>query len=128
MSFLYTHYAYSLILLISLAGLAIVDWRWKLVASRGTTERQALMATILSLLGFFLVWDILGILLGIFFTSTRYTLGLNLVTPNLPIEEIGFLILLIYSVLIAWTGYQLITERQTAKAGSSKKTTRRKKA
>lgn len=122
MSFLYTHYTYSLILLVSILGLAVVDWRYKLVASRGSMEQRAFAATIGSLLGFFLLWDILGILLGVFFTNTRYTLGLNIVSPNLPIEEVGFLILLIYSVLIAWTGYQRVIDQQLAKVSKNKQT------
>ncbi len=105
MQWLYTHWAYSLILVTSLTGLALADRRWKLVAwSQPPASRQATLATLGCLIGFFLLWDIAGILLGIFYTNPRYTLGINLVTQNLPIEEVFFLGLLIYSCLMIDAG------------------------
>ena len=100
MQLLETQWTYAVILLVSIAGLILCDMRWKLVAWRNTPAKKATLATIATLVGFFLVWDIAGILLGIFYTNPRYTLGINLGTPNLPIEEVFFLMLLVYSVLI----------------------------
>jgi lycopene cyclase domain-containing protein len=100
MQFLETSWTYAAILLVSIGGLMLCDRRWKLVAFRNKNAQKATLLTILVLLALFLAWDIAGILLGIFYTNPRYTLGLNIVTPNLPIEEVFFLILLIYSVLI----------------------------
>lgn len=120
MTFLYTHYTYSLILLVSLGGLVVLDWRWKLLGGRGKSERQALRATLLCMVSFFLAWDIIGIILGIFFTNPRYTLGVNILTPNLPIEEVGFLILLVYSALLANKGYQYLIQRNPAKKAKQK--------
>ena len=100
MQFLETQWTYAVILLVSLGGLALCDQRWKLVAWKSNAAKKATIATIAALVGFFLIWDIAGIILGIFYTNPRYTLGLNLVTPNLPIEEVFFLMLLVYSVLI----------------------------
>jgi lycopene cyclase domain-containing protein len=101
MHLLYTHWAYALILCISLAGLILIDRRWHLVVFRtGSAAKKATLMTLAITTGFFLIWDIAGICLGIFFTNPRYTLGINLLTPNLPIEEVLFLILLVYSILI----------------------------
>lgn len=101
MGFLYSHWAYMLILCISLTGLVLTDIRWRLVAfGANPARKKATAMTLLITTGFFVAWDIAGILLGIFYTNTRYTLGINLFTPNLPIEEILFLILLVYSILI----------------------------
>lgn len=101
MSWLYTHWAYIAILVVSLAGLSIADRRWKLVFfAPKAGARQATLATIGLLVGFFLIWDIVGILLGIFYTNPRFTLGINLLSPNLPIEEVLFLTLLVYSCLL----------------------------
>ncbi len=100
MQLLETQWAYAVILLVSIAGLTLCDHHWKLVAWRSIVAKKATLATIAVLVGFFLIWDIAGIILGIFYTNSRYTLGINLGTPNLPIEEVLFLILLVYSVLI----------------------------
>lgn len=101
MGLFYSHWMYALILCVSLTGLVIIDRRWALVAfGKNPARRKATAMTLLITTGFFMVWDIAGILLGIFYTNTRFTLGINLFTPNLPIEEILFLILLTYSILI----------------------------
>lgn len=100
MQLLETQWTYAAILLVSITGLALCDMRWKLVAWKNIATKKATLATIATLVGFFLIWDIAGIILGIFYTNPRYTLGINLATPNLPIEEVFFLILLVYSVLI----------------------------
>lgn len=101
MHLLYTDWAYALILCISLTGLGLADRRWRLVAFRaGPAAKKATLMTLAVTIGFFLVWDIAGICLGIFYTNPRYTLGINLFTPNLPIEEVLFLALLVYSILI----------------------------
>ena len=50
----------------------------------------------------FIVWDLLGIGLGIFFEGdSRYTSGISL-APELPLEEIFFLALLCYVTLLIW--------------------------
>jgi len=63
--------------------------------------KHATITTLLIGVSFFLVWDIAGIMLGIFSTNPRYVFGLNFFTPNLPIEEVLFLTLLIYVSLIS---------------------------
>ncbi|MBP9827044.1 lycopene cyclase domain-containing protein [Candidatus Saccharibacteria bacterium] len=117
MNWLYSHWVYSAILSFSIMGLALADWRHHLVfwASKSTAKR-ATLATLAVMVAFFLVWDIAGIILGIFFTNPRYTLGLNLVSPNLPIEEVGFLILLNYSILVldeVWRRFMGRSQKKT---------------
>ncbi|MEI7819076.1 MAG: lycopene cyclase domain-containing protein [bacterium] len=102
MDWLYTNWAYSVIVLVSLVGLVLLDWRCKLILFRSNASFKAGLATVGCLVGFFLIWDIAGILLKIFYTNPRFTLGVNLGTPNLPIEEIMFLILLSYVMLLIY--------------------------
>lgn len=115
MDLLYSPYAYSLILLVSLFGLWLCDRRWHLVAYQPSSgAKHATITTLLIGVSFFLVWDIAGIILGIFSTNPRYVLGLNFFTPNLPIEEVLFLTLLIYVSLIS----VVVAGRQQAKRAS----------
>lgn len=84
-------------LVISLGGLALIDWRHKLAF---WYDRKRAFLTILISVIVFTVWDIVGIALGIFFHgNSRYTLPVRL-GPEFPIEEILFLTLLCYVTLI----------------------------
>jgi lycopene cyclase domain-containing protein len=49
---------------------------------------------------FFLIWDLAGIAAGIFFRGTTQHLTGILISEELPLEEIFFLILLSYSALL----------------------------
>lgn len=98
-SLLTTPYAYALILSVSLIGLALLDWRHKLalfVAPRAT------VITVFLTVSFFLCWDVIGILLRIFSTNQKYVSGLHMYSRDLPIEEVGFLIMLSYVVLLCY--------------------------
>ncbi len=65
-------------------------------------KRAALILA--SLVGFFLVWDVMGIILDVFFTNQQYVSGLYVVTKDLPIEEFLFLTHVCYfSVLLSLT-------------------------
>lgn len=88
-------------LLISIAGLALLDRRFKL-AFWYAPKRAAL--TILAGVIIFLIWDIAGIALGIFLHGdSPYSLPFTL-APEFPIEEVFFLALLCYSALIIYKG------------------------
>lgn len=126
MNLLYSPYAYSLILLLSLFGLWLCDRRWHLVAYQPSSgAKHATIVTLLIGVSFFLIWDIAGIILGIFSTNPRYVLGLNILTPNLPIEEVLFLTLLIYvslmSVVVAgrWQAKRARTAQRKRRGGAS---------
>lgn len=109
---LHSHWLYGLLLVFSLLGLSWLDWRYKLVAFGENKpghllapRLRATRATLLVMTGLFLVWDVSGIVMGVFRTNTSYTLGLNILTPNLPIEEVVFLMLLTYVSLLTYKAF-----------------------
>lgn len=89
-------------LLVSIGGLLLIDHRWKLVFWHDA-RRTAL--TIGIAMGIFVVWDLLGIGLGIFFHGgSLLTLPLRL-APEFPVEELFFLFLLCYVALLLYRGF-----------------------
>ncbi len=86
-------------LAISLVGIAVVDRRWRLVAFGPGGPGRALGALALGV-AFFLLWDLSGVALGIFFVGdSGLQSGLRL-APEVPVEEVGFLLLLCYLSLV----------------------------
>jgi lycopene cyclase domain-containing protein len=84
---------YLAALLVALAGMVVLDRRFRLFF-----WRQAWRAAIVLAVGlvFFLLWDLQGIRLGIFFRGeTSFMTGLQW-APQLPFEEPFFLLLLCY--------------------------------
>lgn len=51
--------------------------------------------------GFFLLWDVAGILLNVFYTNQKYVSGVYFFTPDMPLEEILFLTLVGYVSVMA---------------------------
>lgn len=101
-------FAYLLVLLISLIGLGILDFRFKLALFY---DRKATIQTVALGVLFFIIWDVLGIGLGIFFIGeSRYVSGLN-VLPELPVEELFFLTLLCYNALLLWRAGEKLCSR-----------------
>jgi lycopene cyclase domain-containing protein len=99
---------YLLTLLVSIGGLLITDHRWKLAFYR---DAWRTLKTLGLAIGVFILWDLLGISLGIFFHGgSAFTLPYRL-APEFPIEEIVFLFLLTYSALIVYHGVQLWRSR-----------------
>ena len=94
------NFAYLVALAVALTGMVLLDRRFGLFF-----WRDARRAAIVLPLGvvFFLVWDLGGIVLGIFFRGqTDFMTGL-LIGPELPIEEVFFLTLLCYNTMNAYT-------------------------
>ncbi|MEY4366724.1 MAG: hypothetical protein RLZ28_139 [Actinomycetota bacterium] len=90
-------FIYLTLLIISELGVIGLDFRHKLAL--GYSLRAGLLA-LASGVAFFLVWDLAGISAGIFFEGARNLLvGVDL-APELPIEEIFFLVLLCHSTLV----------------------------
>lgn len=88
-------------LVVSIAGLAMIDRRLKL-AIWYDAKRTAL--TVGSAVAVFVLWDIAGIALGIFFHGgSNLTLPLRIL-PEFPIEELFFLTLLCYVTLLLYRG------------------------
>jgi lycopene cyclase domain-containing protein len=84
---------YLLVLAVALTGMALLDRRFKLFFWRDPRRAAIVLACGVA---FFMVWDLFGIGLGIFFRGeTAFTTGL-VIAPELPVEEIFFLALLCY--------------------------------
>lgn len=82
-----------------MAGMATLDWRYKLAFFYST--RRTFITLIISVL-IFIVWDIFGIVLGIFYSGqSAYMSGIYL-APEFPIEELFFLTFLCYFTLVMY--------------------------
>lgn len=102
---------YLAAILVSAAGIAIIDARLGLVARRapGRTAAAVLIGT-----AFFLAWDAAGIAAGVFVKGdSPALLGIDL-APELPLEEPFFLAFLCYLALVAWAGAQRMLARRRA--------------
>lgn len=92
--------ALYLIGLVSAIGcLALIDYRYKLALFYRAKQT---VLTLAIAVGVFVVWDALGIALGIFYHGgSPYTLGVWL-GPEFPLEELFFLVLLSYVTLLIY--------------------------
>ena len=93
---------YLAALTVSLLGMGLIDFKHKL-AMFSQPVRSAI--TIALAVTVFLIWDLVGISQGIFFRGEGpYLTGIT-IAPELPIEEVFFLTLLSYTILIAYLGF-----------------------
>jgi lycopene cyclase domain-containing protein len=96
-------FAYLSGLLFSIFGLAVLDHRFKLAFWHN--KKQTLL-TVGGAVAIFIVWDILGIALGIFsHGQSPFDLPFT-IAPEFPLEELLFLTLLCYCTLIIYRGAQ----------------------
>ena len=94
-------FLYLLALLIALTGMVMLDRRFHLFF--WAAPRRAAVVLLVGV-AFFVVWDLAGIGLGIFFRGeTVFMTGLQ-VAPELPIEELFFLTLLCYLTMNLYGG------------------------
>jgi lycopene cyclase domain-containing protein len=92
-------FLYLLALAIALTGMVMLDRRFALFFWRDA--RRATVVLVIGVL-FFLLWDLVGINLGIFFRGeTSFMTGIQL-SPELPLEEVFFLTLLCYLTMNAY--------------------------
>lgn len=92
---------YLISILIGITGMAIIDWRYKLAF---WCDKKRTIATVAVAVLIFIVWDFLGIFLGIFMHGqSPYALPFTL-APEFPLEELFFLILLCYCTLVIYNG------------------------
>jgi len=89
-------YYYLLALLISIFGMVIIDRKYKLAFWE---DRIRTLSVLFISIIVFIVWDLLGIKLGIFFSGSSEYMMPHFIVNQFPIEEIFFLILLTYSTL-----------------------------
>lgn len=83
-------------LLVSLTGMTVLDARFRLFFWRAPWRAAAVMAVGVV---FFMVWDVAGVALGIFFIGEQDVLSGVLLAPEVPLEELFFLLLLCYSTM-----------------------------
>ncbi len=99
-----TSFLYLAALLVSIAGLVAIDKKHTLALFRSP---MATLGSVGIAVVVFLIWDIVGITLGLFFRgSTPFLSGL-LLGPELPLEELFFLILLSYNTLLVYQYFAL---------------------
>lgn len=97
--------AYLIALLVSLAGVVLLDVRHRLFLGRDPWR-----AALVLLLGtaFFLLWDLAGIGLGIFFRDDgAFATGI-LLAPELPVEEPIFLLFLCELTMVLVCGAEKV--------------------
>ncbi len=94
---------YLAALAVSITGMVVLDRRFRLFF-----WRDARRASVVLPVGvvFFLLWDLAGIGLGVFFRGqTPFMTGLQL-APELPIEEVLFLTLLCYLTMNVYGAFE----------------------
>lgn len=90
---------YLIALVATIMCLTAVDYRFKLAY---WSHAKATAYTLVASIGIFIIWDILGILLGIFYHGgSNYTLPVR-IAPEFPIEELFFLYVLCYVTLLIY--------------------------
>jgi lycopene cyclase domain-containing protein len=91
---------YLAALLVALTGMVLLDRRFRLFF--WADARRATLVLVIGVV-FFLAWDLLGVGLGIFFRGeTSFMTGLQ-VAPEVPLEEVFFLTLLVYITMNVYT-------------------------
>lgn len=101
-------FLYLAALLISISGLVTLDYKFKLAIAKS----KRYLCLILIPVVFFLTWDLAGISAGIFFRGNATHLTGILLSTELPLEEIFFLILLSYSALLLLKAFTRLEKRK----------------
>ena len=96
-------------LLVALFGMVMLDRRFRLFFWRD--PRRAAIVLAAGIL-FFLIWDLVGVGLGVFFRGqTSFMTGIQL-APEIPLEEVFFLALLCYLTMNAFAAASTVLERR----------------
>jgi len=95
-------------LLFSIAGMVILDWRYKLFFWAHWRRATIVMAVGLA---FFLIWDIAGVDLGIFFPGNAIVATGWMLAQGVPVEELFFLTLLCYFTMNLFELFGRLTTR-----------------
>lgn len=83
-------------LLVSLAGMVLLDRRFRLFFWKD--PRRAGIVLVAGVV-FFLLWDLAGIGLGVFFRGPSPLVTGLVIAPEVPVEEVLFLTLLSYTIM-----------------------------
>ena len=87
----------------STLGMGILDLRWRLAAfAQGALTAKVVLVG----LGFFLCWDVVAIALGIYERGDSPGMTGIEVAPELPLEELFFILFLSYLTLVLHGGWQ----------------------
>ncbi|WP_114854300.1 lycopene cyclase domain-containing protein [Brachybacterium sp. YJGR34] len=92
-----TSLLYLISLLVSAAGMALVDRRFRLVL--WCAPRRAVLVLALSA-GFFLLWDLAAISAGHYMAGRSEAMTGIMLAPELPLEELVFVTFLSYTTLV----------------------------
>ncbi|WNM27381.1 lycopene cyclase domain-containing protein [Demequina capsici] len=104
---------YLAALAISIGGLAVLDRRLRLALF---VQPARTMVTVAGAVVVFLAWDALGVGRGIFFIGDApYLTGVRL-APQIPVEELLFLVLLTYQTLLLWRWFSRSRDARTRSA------------
>lgn len=96
-------FAYLIVLLFSIGCLVAADYRYKLAFFY---QRRRTIKTLATAWAVFLVWDVVGVVLGIFFPGqSHYSPNVH-VLPRVAFEELFFLLLFVYLTLLLWRGLE----------------------
>ena len=91
---------YLLAIVFSGAGMAVIDARYRLALWR--TPLATIVSVAVGVL-FFLAWDVVGIVTGVFFQGdSPLYIGISIAT-ELPIEEVFFLTFLCYLAVLFYS-------------------------
>ena len=99
-------------LIFSLVGLGLLDWRFR---TAFTINKKAAAFAILIPTIFFVIWDVAGIAMGIFFRGDTSHLTGIVLAPEFPIEELFFLLLLNYTALTLFTTVTRVIKKRSNK-------------
>lgn len=86
-------------LLVGLAGMVVLDLRFRLFFRRGPLRAAIVLVAGIA---FFLTWDLAGIGVGVFLPGPATIVTGVLLAPGLPLEEVFFLALLCYTTMNAY--------------------------
>lgn len=110
-------FAYLAALLVSLAGIVVLDRRFRLVF----WHRPALAAVVLAIgLAFLLCWDLVCIGLGVFGRGGSAAFTGVMLAPELPLEEPVFLVFLGYLTLVLLRGGRMLGARMGGRMGAAR--------
>jgi len=108
---------YLLAILVSAAGIAMLDRRFGLAAfvAPGRTAAAVGIGT-----AFFLVWDAVGIATGVFVKGDSPIFVGILLAPELPLEEPLFLAFLSYLAVVLWgASIRMLARRRSRTAAGA---------
>ncbi len=95
---LHWKFFYLVLLLVSVGGLTLADYRFRLVFF---DKPKAALKTVLGLVTILIIGDIIGVTWLVHYTNPLYVSGIFL--ADIPIEEVLFLIMVSYFTLVCYT-------------------------